>query len=296
MPQPEMIPTAARTALSSAAASGHSAVADFLSTISESVMSLAVLVAIWLLVRRDVPGRKPLLALMLVAYFIDFWRWLPVDPLLRVILSFSVRFPRANTGLLMCIVLGLCAALLLGACLVRRWRSRDRFVWGMVCAALVTTTTLFHLLTIHGVMRVMFAQAEQRLPQIAALAGPDLVPICAAMGYECSIRTGAIVQDDPLYQQHQTFLAPRLARRPVLPPGQLFGFSWRNPDPTAGGPYVARYQEMPDGFRVLVDRQSLVVPFGTQSVVFGGQMVLAHHIWVFGGLWILWRHRRGWRR
>lgn len=294
MPPPDFSPTAARTALSTAVASGHTGIADFLSTISESVMTMAVLMALWLMVRRYIPGRKPLLVMAGIAYFVDFWRWLPVDPLLRLILSFSARFPRANTGLLICITLAVCAVLLLGMCLIRRWRNRDRFVWGLCCAALVVTTTLFHLLTIHGVMRVAFEQAEQRLTRIATLPAPDLVPICAAMGYQCTVRTGRLSDTDPLYQQHKSFLAPRLSRRPDLEPGQLFGFAWRNPDPTAGGPYVVRYQEMTDGFRIIEDRQSLLLPFGTQSVIFGLQMVLAHHIWVWGGIWLLWRHRRGW--
>ena len=291
---PVFSPTAARTALSDAAVSVHTNVADFLATLSESVMTLAVLVAVMLVFRRSI-SRRALVPLGLVAYFIDFWRWLPVDPLLRVILSFSARFPKANTGLLICIVLVVCALVLFAICLHPAWRSRDRFVWGLVCSALVVTTVFFHLLTIHGVMRISFVQAEQRLGQLAALPEADLAAICAGMAIECQSHAGALQKTDTSYQHYQQFLEPRLARRPVLPPGQYFGFSWGNPDPTAGGPYVARYQERADGYRVMVDRTSLGLAFGTQSVIFGVQMVVAHHLWVWGAVVMLMAHRRGWR-
>jgi len=280
--------------LSDAAPSLHTVVADFLGNISESVMTVAVLVAVVLMVRRYLPV-KSLIPIALVAYFVDFWRWLPVDPLLRFILSFSARFPKANTGLLICIVLGFCAVILWGLCCYRPWRSRDRFVWGLVCAALVTTTIFFHLVTIHGVMRISFMQAEQRLGQLVRLPDYDLAGLCAAIDLECVDASQPLQTSDKIYQQYQFFLEPRLTRRPTLPPGQHFGFSWRNPDPTAGGPYVARYQETAKGYWLMVDRRSLGLVFGTQSVIFSVQMILAHHFWVWGGIILLLVHRRGWR-
>ncbi|MBV6633157.1 MAG: hypothetical protein KI792_09010 [Alphaproteobacteria bacterium] len=264
----------------------------WLSILADPPMLAIGFIGICLLGRKRI--RWPETAIILVFAYLIGASALPLGAVTGAMGELLPRLAGQNTAVVVMLFLALTTTILTIMLLVPTWRSRDRFVVMATGWAMLVTTTAFHLIIIHGLMMQGFRLEEERLALATPLPTETHEQLCQNFQWECWEQRAGDPIPEAAGQNAIDLLTLRLKRRPDnLPPGAYFGVSWSNPDITSGGPYAARYQEMPGStYRLVISRTGIMAPYNAYELLFVGHMALSHSIWLILGLAVIYGHRR----
>jgi len=192
-----------------------------------------------------------------------------------------------------------CATLACGVRLLMG-RSRDRLIGTIVGASVFTTSLLFHLLVLHGILYEALQVQADRLERVAADAvirgdADALQRSCALLQADC--RVGSI---ETLIEGRDPFLAGYVANALAnRPPGvtdmRFTLINGAGTKPQSHAPYAVAYADWPgpEGPGLLIVDDTTVLPIhAAAATVFFGLMTAAHTVWILGAATVVVVHDR----
>ncbi len=256
-----------------------------------------VLVMVWMLLRRQISYLVVLAALILsVELKGDVLPWSMMAPQLG-------RAPGDDTVVFL--VVGALAAILAVGLLIPRFRSRDRLIITALGGVVFSTSLLFHLLVLHGMMSVGLSAQTDRLHTLA-LARETIADdrvfarLCTNAGVQCTMGTPEEVLVG--YDQFlTTWVQGSLENRPAGVQQMRFGFfNGAGTTDESKAPYSFVWHDLPDrpGEGLLIVDSYTVIPLhAAGSMVMFTLMLAAHTTWIsLASLIVLMHNRRLHRR
>lgn len=261
------------------------------------LIAALVLVCLWMLARRQVSYLFVIAALALSSELKgDVLPWSLIAPQIG-------RAPGDDT--IVFLVLGGLVALMALLLLVPRFRSRDRLIITVLGGAVFSTSLLFHLLILHGMMSQGLDAQTNRLHGLAAareVIGDDHVftAVCAKASVSCRFGT----PDEVLTGHDQfltTFVRGSLDNRPPGVERMQFGFyNGAGTTDESAAPYAFVWHDLPErpGEGLLIVDSYTVIPLhAAGSMVMFSLMLAAHTTWItLASLIIVVHNRRLHRR
>jgi len=259
-----------------------------------ALVGFVLLVGLWLVFRRRLPGWAALGMFMVAGTFGD--GMLP-EQTMSWLWSFAWdRMSWANTHTQRFVLVLAVAAVLGAMCAFRRTRTPERVIWTLVSGSVFATSCLFHVLFIHGIMMTDLMVRADELKAVAARAtDAEFDGFCRTTGVWCErgehkgavgAPPGAVEIREDLDKEDRKHRRSARAQNgaPAYEWTYLTGNSQRL------GPYAAHMRRGEHGYRLMVDTKGVKGVYDASDFVFRVQMALTHTVWVFGGIALLLFH------
>ena len=196
----------------------------------------------------------------------------------------------------------ICAALLYRAAR-KRSRSIDRIFVSLIFTSIIVTSMIFHYVTRQGVEE---AKKMQLFSMRLAASAPveQFQPICEDLEAQCfignkktpTVLTGDSHTDAVVAGLRETF---RLSGNHVAMSVGTSAPLEKDPSDIGNRPKTAHiyFEQSKDAsFRLVIERQAFQQMVERWTQLYATLALPAHLIWLFGGLYLVWWHKRRLRR